>query len=158
MKKYTFISLISYSILCCSLSACGPTSNDVAIKKDLTSKAKQDINFAGVQYVVDSGKVTVFGNCPTYQSREQVIKTVHSINIIKGVNNQIRIFPVVLGPGLTIKQSVDSVLANYPMAAAQVSEKVVLLRGKVKAGDLNTLLVAIEKLNPTKVENALQTY
>ena len=137
------------------LSACSKQSQDKEIKADIVTKVKTDVNFAGVSYTVDGGMVTLTGFCATDKSKKEAEKTIKGINIIKGINNQIQIAPVVITADMPLKQSVDSVLAAYPTIQASVLAKVVTLQGKAQKQETDKLIPAINTLHPAKIENQL---
>jgi hypothetical protein len=137
------------------VTACSQQSQDKEIKADIVTKVKTDINFAGVSYTVDRGMVTLTGFCSTDKSKKEAEKTIKAINIIKGINNQIQIAPVVITADMPLKQSVDSVLAAYPTIQADVLANVITLKGKAQRQETDKLMSAINMLNPAKVENQL---
>lgn len=142
--------LIGWFILNLGLLAvqgCSQQSLDKEIKADITSKAKEDINFAGVMFVVEKGRVTLSGSCPTAKSREMVKQKLRTIHVVDSVEDHLILAPVTLGPSFAIKQEVDSVLAKYPAVTAAVSDSAVLLIGKIKNADLNKLLPSLQKIH-----------
>src|SRR4051812_46178088 len=104
MKK----SLIIFAVV--AMTGCKPDDND--IKKAIAVSAKEELMFAGVNYSVDKGVVTLQGNCPSEELRSKVEKKVHSSPGVKKVVNQIQVGPVVLDNDFVLKQKLDSVLAS----------------------------------------------
>jgi osmotically-inducible protein OsmY len=133
----------------------GGCTNDKDIKAQITGLAKNDVNFAGVEYTVDGKVVTLMGNCPSPKAKAAVESTLKSIKVLKGINNQIQISPVTLDTGFAVKLAVDSVLAAYPTVSAAVTNSNVTLKGKVKKAELVPLLTGIKKLNLPNVNNQL---
>lgn len=154
LLQYIFAFGFSVVVLS-STSGCSEKRKDQSIKADIVTKAKTDVNFAGVEYTVDKGVVTLTGTCATEKSKAAVEKTIKSINIINGMVDRIQIAPVVLNADFPLKQSVDSVLANYPRVETNVSQQIVTLNGKITHNALSKLLSTIKKLHPAKVENQL---
>jgi hyperosmotically inducible protein len=136
------------------LVATGCTT-DKDIKAQITGLAKTDVNFADVNYTVENKVVTLTGYCPSKKSKDEVEATMKSIRVVKGINNQIQIAPVVLDNAFPLKQAVDSVLAQYPTVQANVTTTQVTLMGKVKKPEADKLLPAITKLNIGQVINQL---
>lgn len=130
-----------------ALPGCSQQALDKEIKADITGKAKEDINFAGVMYVVERGRVTLSGSCPTAKSREMVKQKLSTIHVIDSIEDHLMLAPVTLGPSFAIKQKVDSVLAKYPAVTAAVSDSAVVLIGKIKNADLNKLLSSLQKVH-----------
>jgi hypothetical protein len=130
-------------------------TTDKDIKADIAIKAKSDINFADVIYNVEQGKVILSGNCVSTASKQYVERRVKSINVIKGITNNIRVAPVAFDYDPVLKQSVDSILATHPYIQAKVSVKDVILVGTAEKKEVERLLPAIQKLNPMKVDNRI---
>jgi len=127
--------------------ACTPNIRDAELKADITVKAKADVNFAGVLFTVEKRTVTLWGSCPTNRSRETIIKQLRTIHMLEGIEDHLRIAPVILGSSFTLKQQVDSVLSTYPSVAASVSDTLVILEGKINNKDLERLLPSVIKLH-----------
>lgn len=147
--------VIILAMMFMGLASCSQQETDKEIKADIATKAKTDVDFAGVSYTVDKGDVSLTGKCPTVKSKDQVEQTIKSINIVKGIIDQIQIAPVVLDDDFALKQSTDSVLATYPMVKAEVAQQVVVLTGRTQKQNLGKLMAAITKLHPTKIDNQL---
>ncbi len=139
------------------LFSCSPQSKDVAIKEDITIKAKEDIDFAGVNYVVDKGTVVLTGLAPTPEASQRAEKTVKGIAGVRKVYNTIAIGPVILDEDFPLKQKVDSVLKKYNKAQAQVENGHVVLLGEVSQSDMPKILKSIGQLPVNMVENQLRT-
>ena len=135
---------------CCG---CSQQHKDVEIKKDLTAKAKNEKNFAGVHFVVNDGIVSLSGECPTEKIRSEVVNKVKSIYAVKEVINHIAVAPVVIGTDQQLKQSIDSVLKTYPGVEAIVKDSIVQLQGRAQGKDQQKLLSAIQQLQPKQLQN-----
>lgn len=136
-------------------TSCSQQNSDRNIKADISAKAKNELNFAGVNFTVAGGVVTLTGNCGSEKSKNTVEQTVKDVNTIKGINNKITIAPVIINADLPLKQDVDSVLAQYPTVEADVNAGVILLHGKAKQQDSNKILAALNGLHPGKIKNEL---
>ena len=71
-------------------------NKDVDVKGDLSTKAEQDKNFAGVRFTVEKGIVKLTGECSTDKARTEVETKAKSIYGVKEVINSIKIGPVVI--------------------------------------------------------------
>lgn len=136
--------------------SCNEENKDKNIKADLTSKAKGQLNFAAVSFTVEDGIITLTGKCSSKKSKGEVEQTVKSINIVKGIINQIEIAPVTINADFVLKQAADSVLTSYPLAKAEVNGNTILLEGKAEKKDVEKLLAGLNKLHPDKIENQLK--
>jgi hyperosmotically inducible periplasmic protein len=144
-----------FSLLVFVFKSCSQKNKDATIKADLTTKAKSDKDFLGTRFIVENGLVTLSSNCPTDKAKSDVETTVKGVYGVKGVINNIGIAAVVVGPDELLKQSVDTVLQNYPGVQAIVSDSVVQLEGRVGSKESQQLLASIEKMRPQRVENKL---
>jgi len=159
MKNSTIIpNFIIYIAVICLVATqfgCNQKKRDKEIKADIMTKTKTDLNFAGVSYTVEGGVVTLTGNCPTGKSRSEAEKTIKTINVIKGLNNQIVVAPVLLNADLGLKQQVDSVLAAYPAVQGIVSNRIVTLTGRMLRQESGKLMPAINQLGAARIDNQL---
>ena len=142
-----------FAILINGVISCS-SNKDITIKADLATKAKEEKDFAGVRFTVENGTVTLNGECATEKSRSTVESTAKGLYAVKDVVNNITIGPVVIGTDQLLKQSVDSVLQQYPAMEAVTKDSVVNLQGKITDDKLGELKKAIESLKP-KMVNAL---
>ena len=138
------------------LSSCSQQELDKEIKADLTSKAKNDLDLAAVNYTVEDGVVTLTGRCASEKSKSEAEQTVKGINIVKGIVNHIEVAPVVLTANFPLKQAADSVLKTYPRVQANVKGDTIVLEGKAKNQDAGKILAGLKPLHPQKIENQLK--
>ncbi len=139
-----------------TISSCSQQELDKEIKADLAAKAKNELNFAAVDYTIEDGVVTLTGKCPSEKSKGEAEQTVKGINLVKGIVNHIEVAPVVLNADLPLKQAVDSVLKDYPEVQANVKGGTVVLEGKAKTKDAGKILAGLNPLHPQKIENQLK--
>ena len=150
VAPYVFLFLNSVWIM-----SCKPESIDKDIKTQLAVKAKTELNYAGLQYTVSNGILTLGGKCPTEKAKNELIREVEGIAGVKQVIDQIQIAPVLIGTDYALKSAVDSVLAKYPSAMAHVQDSSVTLTGQVKAKQLQNLLTGLDGLHPKQINNQL---
>jgi len=152
-RKWMHISI--FYLLVIALCSCSQEYKDEEIKKDLTSKVKNEREFIGVRFVVNDGIVSLSGECPTPQERSKVESKVKSMYAVKGVLNNITIAPVIIGTDQQLKQSIDSTLKTYPGVTAIVKDSIVQLMGKAQAKDQHKLLSAIQSLQPKQLQSGV---
>jgi len=129
------------------MSGCREGIRDEEIKADLTMKAKEDLNFAGVQFYVENAQVTLSGSCPTLKSRALLIQKIKAIHVVDTIINNLEIAPVVLTTTFGLKQDVDSILSKYPTVTALVTDSIVVIKGKVKDQEHGKLLRSLGELS-----------
>ena len=129
------------------MSGCREGIRDEEIKADLTMKAKEDLNFAGVQFYVENAQVTLSGSCPTLKSRALLIQKIKAIHVVDTIINNLEIAPVVLTTTFGLKQDVDSILSKYPTVMALVTDSIVVIKGKVKDQERGKLLRSLGELS-----------
>ena len=71
-------------------------TKDVEIKSELSSKSKSELSFAGVNYTVDKGLVTLTGICSSEKDRSGVQSKSKKIAGVKKVINNIVVGAVLL--------------------------------------------------------------
>ena len=122
------------------------------------SKAKYELDFEGVRFIVDHGIVTLSGRCATQRSKDKVEFTVKNLYGVKRLISHIEILPVTIGTDHLLKQAVDSILQKYPLAEAITSDSLVTLLGRIEADKFSKLEDEISKLKPRKLQNSLERY
>jgi osmotically-inducible protein OsmY len=86
MKRSGLFSVwVPLVLAVCLFSSCSQQRQDRNIKADIATKAKTDLNFAGVRFTVSDGIVSLTGRCPTQKAKEAVEKTVRDISIVKDI-------------------------------------------------------------------------
>ena len=135
------------------LCSCSQEHKDREIKADLTVKAKDLIDYAGVRFTVKDGIISLNGECPTAQAKNTVESKAKALYAVKGILSHINIAPVVIGTDHQLKQSVDSILGNYPGVQAIVKDSIVQLLGQAKTDDQEKLLLSIQELQPKQLQN-----
>lgn len=153
--KQRFVKAGIVSLILCMQLSCSQKHKDKEAKADITVKAKSDPAFAGVRFVINNGVITLNGNCPIQQTKDKVESTVKDVYGIQQVVNDIQIAPVIIGTDQELKQSVDSILGQYPNVEAIVKDSMVQLQGQIQTKDEEKLLSAIQSLQPARTENQL---
>lgn len=149
LNKYLFLVLVAI------FASCSQANQDKEIKADIATKAKDELNFAAVNYTVEDGIVTLTGKCPSEKSKNEAEQTVKGINIVKGIINKIEVAPVELNADLTLKQAVDSVLKTYPTVQADVTNGTIMLEGKAQKQEVGKITASLSQLKPVKIDNQL---
>jgi BON domain len=145
------------AVLCVIAASCSPKQKDKDIKAMLATTAKTDVTFAGVNYIVSNGVVTLSGACPAKKYKDQVVSTVKETSGVKRVVDHINIAPVQLTGDFALKQSVDSVLMKYPTVEATVQDSTVILQGQTEDKELPKLEQALSSLQVKGIENQLSS-
>jgi len=139
-----------------SFASCSQRQTDKEIKADITVKAKSNLNFAGVNYTVNKGVVTLTGKCPSEYAREEIEEMIKSIHIAKSFIDSIQIAPVTITADQPLKQAVDSILMNYAAVDARVSNDTVTLMSKASRQDFTALMQQMKKLSPLQIKNEVK--
>jgi osmotically-inducible protein OsmY len=133
----------------------GCTPKDSDIKKSIAISAKEDLMYAGVNYDVHNGIVTLSGNSPSEELKNKLIKRLQSTGGVKNVVDNITIGPVVLNNDFVLKQKVDSVLSSYASVESTVQKGVVTLNGSAKKDEANKVVQSLQQLPVVDVRNNL---
>src|SRR5829696_8801388 len=132
-------------------------TKDVEIKSELSSKSKSELSFAGVNYTVDKGLVTLTGICSSEKDRSGVESKAKKIAGVKKVINNIVVGAVVIGTDHGLKQSVDSVLKKHPKAQAGVKDSIVTLQGSAATNAISSIMSGVQYLRTKSIDNRLAT-
>ncbi|RYD75869.1 MAG: hypothetical protein EOP55_12585 [Sphingobacteriales bacterium] len=132
-------------------TGCNSYQRDQQIKADITMKAKEDVNFAGLHFTVNERKLTIWGNCPTTKSKLAVLQKLKSIHVIKTIDEHIMICPVLISDNFSLKQQTDSILAKHPQAWADLKGNTITVYGRLKAQTVSDVFNAIQEQNPNGI-------
>ncbi|MEH3114214.1 hypothetical protein [Pedobacter terrae] len=148
---------LTVMISCMLVSACGHKYIDKEIKADLVSKAKEDVNFAGLMFTVFNGNVAIWGKCASERSKQLVKTKIKTIHMINHINEQIIVGNVKLDADYNQKLKIDGVLVNYPGVAASVSRQVISLIGYVEPDRYHELLKDMRRFSSDIDSRKLQS-
>jgi hypothetical protein len=146
------------SLFCCLLIllvSCSQSEKDKGIKEMIATNAKKEVAFAGVNFTVSNGVVTLTGNCPSEKDKSKVEETVQNTNGVKQIINQIVVAPVVLTNDHPLQQSVDSVLMKYPTVTGNVKDSVILIQGNIGSKKAQKLIKALQSLKAKGLTNEM---
>lgn len=140
------------------MTACSGYERDQQIKADLTIKAKEDINFAGLNFTVQDRHVNIWGICPTESAKKEVIRKLATIHVIKGIHAKLVVAPLKIDTNFALKQRMDSLLARHPNSWPEITGQSIIIKGSVKEEQLPQLLNSIHKTIPNHLLiNQIQT-
>ena len=144
-----------YLLLISTILFLGCKSQDKDIKQAIAVHAKEELMFAGINYVVRSGTVTLTGNCPSQELENKLVKRIQATSGVKKVIDKTVIGPVILDRDFVLKQKVDSVLSRYAAVQSSVKNGVVFLAGDIKKDEFEQLLQTLNTLSITNIVNNL---
>jgi hypothetical protein len=124
------------------LALAGCQTPDAEIRADIAGKAQQDMNFAGLHYVVKNGVVDFTGSCSSEKALAKIKQLIENIHVIKSVSYHVSIQPVVLGRATYMKLEADSILAQYPEVTEEASAGGIILKGQVTAQEKTKVMAA----------------
>lgn len=99
--------IMSYMVLLLNvfwITNCKPEDIDKGIKTQLAMKSKTELNYAGLQFTVAEGVLTVGGKSPTEKAKNEVLKEVKGIAGVQQVVDQTQIAPVLIGTDYALKK------------------------------------------------------
>ena len=149
---FTFASLLFVS--------CKPKDSDFQTKIEQGLNASPETS--GVTVDVKDGTATLNGEVKDQEAREKAGRVARDVNGIKNVENHITVTPaVVVAPPVevnsdaTLTQGVKDATKDFPTVAANVNNGVITLTGSIKRSDLQNLMMSLNTLHATKIENNL---
>lgn len=144
---------ILIGVIAVVLAGCQPS--DEEIRADIASKARKDFSFTGLDYTVQNGVVNFTGRCPSQKALATVKQNVKNIHVIRSVNYNVVVAPVVLDSLTLIKLQADSLLVNYPQVIANVKPDGITLKGFVTAAKRVNLIKDARLNLPGNVKDSL---
>jgi len=146
-----------YLLLLSSILFLGCKSQDKDIKKAIAVHAKEELMFAGINYIVTNGTATLTGNCPSQELKNKLVKRIRSTSGVKSVIDKTVIGSVVLDYDFVLKQKIDSVLSRYASVESSVKNGVVVLTGDLKKDESEQLLQSLNRLSIKNIVNNLSS-
>lgn len=138
-----------------SFFSCSQPEKDKDIKQMISVTAKEEPAFAGVNYTVENGVVTLSGNAPSETERDKIANKIKEMAGVKEVVNNIIIAPVILNTDHVLKKSVDSVLKKYPTIQATVQDSIIVVEGTIDSKKAQKLFNALQSLKAKGVTSQL---
>lgn len=158
MKNISFrlpVMALLLSFLSLQMQSCKGKNKDADIQSAIQSKTQTDPQFAGVNYTVADGVVTLTGQTADENSRTNVESAVKGMDGVKKVVNSITVAPVTVTQDNPLQAGAERIAAKYGNVQAEVSGGVITLRGQLQRDSLQQLMMEMNELKPQKVENQL---
>jgi len=155
MKKIISIFFIAGLTTAISVTSCKSKPKDASIKEAIEKALAADPMSAGTTVSVEKGIATITGVC-----KDEACKT-HCADLVKGikgvkevVNNCTVAPPVEIAQDDPLTQAVTDALKAYPGISASIKDGIITLTGTIAKADRQKLMMALQALNPKKVEAA----
>lgn len=146
-------------LLATALFFTGCAPKDADIKSSIESKLKTNSATAGTLVMVNDGVATLSGEVSTDNARAESEKTAKDTKGVKSVINNITVTPpaapVVISPDEPLRQGVVDATKDHPTVTATVMNGVITLNGEIKKAALPKLMMTLNSLRPTRIENNL---
>ncbi len=159
MKKNMYLQLTIFtfllSFLSFSLPSCKGKNKDADINSAIQAKTQTDPAFAGVNYSVSEGIVTLTGQTADEASKANVEKSIKDVDGVKKVVNNITVAPVTITQDDPLNAGAQRIVSRYGGVQADVNGGVITLRGQLARDSLQSLMMELNELKPKKVENQL---
>ena len=156
MKIKNTIAIFFISIITCiEISSCKQKTSDTDIQSAITAKMP-----SGVSSTVNSGVVTLTGDCRDEACKTNAEQAAKDVKGVKSVVNNITLVvigsqPVEISSDETLRNTVADAIRAYQGIKADVKDGVVTLTGEIKRSDLQNVISKVNELKPKKVENKL---
>jgi hyperosmotically inducible protein len=150
MKKIILSSVIAISIIS-ALNSCKSQA-----EKDAELKTKIETAAPGIVVNVNDGVVTLNGQVNDENAKLSTEESIKKISGVKSVINNIEVpEPIIINPDQAIIDAMNTILTNYNGVTGVVSEGEITLTGEINRSDLQTLMQALNSINPKKINNQL---
>ncbi len=160
LKRINAILLGGALSLSAVFISCKGTPTDTEIQSEVSKKLSDEAGSA-ITASVSNGVVTLSGTCKDEECRRECADEAKEVKGVKEVVNNISLTPAAAAP-VTItadeplQEAVNNVVKGYNDVKAEVKDGVVTLRGEINRDRLQELMVALNALNPRKVDNQLK--
>lgn len=152
--RLSFIGLL-VSFLSLQMQSCKGKNKDTEIQSAIQAKTQSDAAFAGVNYAVAEGVVTLTGQTADETNKSNVENSVKGIDGVKSVVNNITVAPVTITQDNPLQAGAERIAAKYGNVQAETSDGVITLRGQIQRDSLQQLMIEMNELKPKSIENQL---
>jgi copper chaperone CopZ len=149
---FKFKPLFAIVLIVFTAVSCNNKPNDKEIQDNITRMLKDNINYSTVNSTVKNGTVTLSGMCKGDNCAAEIEKNIKDVKGVKKVENNIAKDSTT---DMTMRTSVQSILTRYSGVQADVTDKVVVLRGTIDRVNLQSLMTELSALHPDKIDNQL---
>jgi hyperosmotically inducible periplasmic protein len=153
-KLSSLLLLIGAVALISTSTGCKKKPKDADIKAAIETALKADPSAATTMIDVKEGVATISGECKDDACKANCEKMAAAVKGVKSVVNNCTVMPpVVINPDDVLSKAVTDALASFPGVTGTVKDGAIMLGGEIKKADLAKLMMALNALNPKKVDN-----
>jgi len=137
-------------------TSCAP--KDADIKSSIESKLQSNSATAGTLVMVNDGVATLSGEVSSDNARAESEKTAKDTKGVKSVMNNITVksaAPVVISTDEPLRMGAADATKDHPTVTATVMNGVITLNGEIKKSALPKLMMTLNTLRPTRIDNNL---
>ncbi|CAN5205734.1 hypothetical protein BH09BAC2_BH09BAC2_08790 [soil metagenome] len=154
-----FKNLLSAVLLTFSFILSGCAAKDSDIKESVDKKIRNEAGMSSINSDVKDGVVTLNGQAENEAVKGRVTTLTEGVKGVKSVNNNITIqqaqAPVQISDDTVLVQGVADATRDYPGVSGTVNNSVITLTGTISRDKLPRLMMALNGLNPRKIQNQL---
>lgn len=153
MKRTTSYFLIAIAAMAIGFTSCKKKLSDADIKAAVEKVLTADPSASGATVAVEKGIVTLTGALKDDATKAAVEKLIAGVKGVKSVvNNATIAAPVVIANDDPLTQAVNDALKAFPGVSATVKDGIISLTGAIAKADRQKLMMALQALNPKKVD------
>lgn len=156
ITKILFSMLIMFSMF---IIGCGP--KDADIKANVEEKLKTNTAMTGAMTVsVNDGVATISGECKDEECKKMCGDLAAGAKGVKSVVNNCMVAappppPMATTSDDALTTGVMDATKDHPTVKASVNNGVITLTGDIKRSDLAKLMMTLNTLKPTRIDNQL---
>lgn len=136
-----------------------PKDSDIKVKVEEKLKTNQET--AGTMVMINDGVATLSGEVSNANAKTESERIAKETKGVKSVINNITVAemqntaPVVVNADEPLMMAVRDATKDFPNVVASVNDGVITLTGDVNKDGQRRLMMALNSLNPKKIENKL---
>ena len=155
MKRTSSYFLIVIAALAITFTSCKKKLSDADIKAAVEKDLTADPTASGASVAVEKGIVTLTGALNDEATKAAVEKLIAGVKGVKSVvNNSTVAAPIVIANDDPLTKAVNDALKAFPGVSATIKDGIVSLAGSIAKADRQKLMMALQALNPKKVDVA----
>ena len=153
VNKKTGFYLASALFFSFIIASCSSPRSNEDIQQAVNDSLQANGTMKNIKAAVADGTVTLTGTCEGDDCVTQTGDKVKTIDGVTSVTNNVTMTPK--NTDYTLRTQVQNIVTRYAGVQADVAGGVVVLRGSIDRGQLQSLMTELNSLHASKIDNQL---